>query len=180
MAKIILPATPVCIRLFAAQDPGTVLPFSSGRVQLFRAERNGAALQHCRVAGGQAHLHRDHGQDRCVQRHHQPGQPGAERGRQRVTRALLEAEKSCRRSKKLIQKPRAAAVCGFFINREGRSPHASGASIVFPHAAQMCRLHQKSGRFDFHEQKLLYFLPRAPRNVKPCWWSICCAAPRWR
>ena len=27
------------------------------------------------------HLHRDHGQDRRVQRHHQPGQPGAERGR---------------------------------------------------------------------------------------------------
>ena len=29
-----------------------------------------------------AELHRDHGQDRCVQRHHQPGQPGAERRRQ--------------------------------------------------------------------------------------------------
>ena len=47
--------------IFAAQDSGTVLPFFTGCVQLFRAERNGAALQHCRNAGGQAHLHRDHG-----------------------------------------------------------------------------------------------------------------------
>ena len=47
--------------IFAAQDPGTVLPLFTGCVQLFRAERNGAALQHCRNAGGQTHLHRDHG-----------------------------------------------------------------------------------------------------------------------
>jgi len=35
----------------AAQDPGGMLSFSAGRVQLFGAQRNGAALQHCRVAG---------------------------------------------------------------------------------------------------------------------------------
>ena len=46
-----------------------------------------------------------------------------------------------------------------FIIQPGRqkSPRQRGTSIVFPHAAQMRRLHQKSGRFDFYEQSCCIF-----------------------
>ena len=46
-----------------------------------------------------------------------------------------------------------------FIIQPGRqkSPRQRGTSIVFPHAAQMRRLHQKSGRFDFYEQSCCFF-----------------------
>ena len=39
------------------------------------------------------HLHRDHGQDRRIQRHHQPGQPGAQRRRQRSARPAGSRQK---------------------------------------------------------------------------------------
>ena len=56
-------------------------------------------------------------EDRCIQRHHQPGKPGAECQRQRIAR-LAGSGKSCRRSKRGLSTqtmPRAArAVCGFY------------------------------------------------------------------
>ena len=72
-----------------------------------------------------------------------------------VLRALLEAEKDCRRSKLNFHTNHAACrPCGMRLlsfNREGRSPHASGVLLsFFLHAVQMRRLHQKSGRFDFY------------------------------
>lgn len=100
-----------------------------------------------------------------------------------VLRALLEAEKLPTIKTELPHKPCRVPPVRYaaFIIQPGRqkSPRQRGTSIVFPHAAQMRRLHQKPGRFDFMS-KAVVFLPRAPRNVKPCWWSICCAAPRWR
>lgn len=55
--------------------------------------------------------------------------------------------------------PRAArAVCGFYHSTgKAEVPTPAGYFYRFPHAAQMCRLHQKSGRFDFHEQSCCIF-----------------------
>ena len=79
-----------------------------------------------------------------------------------VLRALLEAEKAADESKLNFHTNHAACrPCGMrllLFNREGRSPpRQRGTSIVFPHAAQMRRLHQKSGRFDFYEQSCCIF-----------------------
>lgn len=55
--------------------------------------------------------------------------------------------------------PRAArAVCGFYHSTgKAEVPTPAGYFYRFPHAVQMRRLHQKSGRFDFYEQSCCIF-----------------------
>ena len=71
-------------------------------------------------------------------------------------RALLDAEKAELPHKPCRVPPERYAA---FIIQPGRqkSPRQRGTSIVFPHAVQMRRLHQKSGRFDFYEQSCCIF-----------------------
>ena len=98
-------------------------------------------------AHAQAELHQHHGQHRRIQRHHQPGKPGAECQRQRRCAPCWKRKKLPTIKTELPHKPCRVPPVRYaaFIIQPGRqkSPRQRGTSIVFPHAAQMRRLHQK-------------------------------------
>lgn len=100
-----------------------------------------------------------------------------------VLRALLEAEKLPTIKTELPHKPCRVPPVRYaaFIIQPGRqkSPRQRGTSIVFLMRRRCAVFIRNQGGLIFMS-KAVVFLPRAPRNVKPCWWSICCAAPRWR
>ncbi len=96
-----------------------------------------------------------------------------------VLRALLEAEKAAGKAEK--HKPcrvPPGAACGFFC-------HPTGKAAGPPPRGSCYRLSSGENVFIrrevyFYEQSCCVFCRGHRRNVKPCWWSICCAAPRWR